>query len=146
MIQKDPASEPAAAGEAGGAAAAGAPAAVSGATNDTPAGGASPRTATPPETIPETAAPRVVRVRVFVDGRVQGVGYRAGAAREAMRLGVTGYARNLPDGRVEAVYEGPQPAVDDMLTWTRRGPVSARVDSMDIHDEQPKGERGFSTR
>jgi acylphosphatase len=105
-------------------------------------GGAAPRAAAPPE----SGSPRVVRVRVFVDGRVQGVGFRASTAREALRLGVTGYARNLPDGRVEAVYEGPRPAVEDMLAWSRRGPVSARVDGMTIHDEEPKGERGFSIR
>jgi acylphosphatase len=86
----------------------------------------------------------VVRVRVFVDGRVQGVGFRASAAREAMRLGVSGWAHNLPDGRVEAVYEGPRRAVEEILSWTRRGPASARVADMAIHDEEPKQERGFS--
>jgi acylphosphatase len=87
---------------------------------------------------------RVIRVRLLVDGRVQGVGFRGSAAREAMRLGVRGWARNLPDGRVEAVYEGPRGAVEDMLAWTRHGPSSARVTEMAIHDEDPKGERGFS--
>jgi acylphosphatase len=86
----------------------------------------------------------VVRVRVFVDGRVQGVGFRVSAARQAARLSVMGWARNRPDGRVEAVYEGPRDAVEEMLAWTRRGPVNARVDQMDIHDEEPKGEQGFS--
>ena len=98
-----------------------------------------------PSSQPPRAAP-AVRVRVFVDGRVQGVGFRASAAREAVRLGVTGWARNLADGSVEVVYEGPQAAVEDMLAWTRRGTASARVDSMAIHDEEPKGERGFSIR
>jgi acylphosphatase len=91
-----------------------------------------------------SAGDKIVRVRVFVEGRVQGVGFRASAAREAMRLGVTGWARNLPDGRVEAVYEGPREAVEEMLAWTRRGPAAARVTDMTIHDEEPKGERGFS--
>jgi acylphosphatase len=91
----------------------------------------------------EHAGERVVRVRVFVDGRVQGVGFRASAAHEAGRLGLTGWARNLPDGRMEAVYEGPRDAVEEMLAWTRRGPVSARVDAMEIHDEEARGERGF---
>jgi len=85
-----------------------------------------------------------VRVHVFVDGRVQGVGFRYSTAREADRLGIQGWARNLPDGRVEAVYEGPRAAVEEMLAWTRRGPTSARVDEIAIHDEAPKGERGFS--
>jgi acylphosphatase len=86
----------------------------------------------------------LVRVRVFVDGRVQGVGFRASAAREAARLGVQGWARNLPDGRVEAAYEGPRDAVEDMLAWTRHGPTGARVTDVTIHDEEPKGDRGFS--
>jgi len=86
----------------------------------------------------------VVRVHVFVDGRVQGVGFRYSTAHEADRLGVQGWARNLPDGRVEAVYEGARAAVEEMLAWTRRGPASARVDELAIHDEEPKGERGFS--
>ena len=87
---------------------------------------------------------KIVRVRVFVEGRVQGVGFRYSTAREAMRLGVRGWARNLPDGRVEAVYEGPREAVEEMLAWTRRGPASAQVDEVAIHDEEPKEERGFS--
>lgn len=86
----------------------------------------------------------LVRVRVFVDGRVQGVGFRASAAREAARLGVQGRVRNLPDGRVEAVYEGPRHAVEDMLAWTRHGPAVARVTQMTIQDEEPQGELGFS--
>jgi acylphosphatase len=87
---------------------------------------------------------KVVRVRVFIDGRVQGVGYRATAAQEAVRLGIAGWVRNLYDGRVEAVYEGPRAAVEEMIAWTRRGPAGSWVTKMSIHDEAPKGERGFS--
>ena len=54
--------------------------------------------------------------------------------------------RNLPDGRVEAVYEGPGEAVEELLAWTRRGPERALVTAVEIHDEEPKGERGFSVR
>lgn len=89
---------------------------------------------------------RVVRVRVFVEGRVQGVSFRYYTWQEAVRLGVCGWVRNLPDGRVEAVYEGPRARVEEMLAWTRRGPLLARVDAMAVHDEQPEGERGFSVR
>ena len=92
----------------------------------------------------DATEPTIVRIRVFVDGRVQGVGFRANAAREAARQGVSGWIRNLPDGRVEAVYEGPRDAVEEMLAWTRRGPFGARVTDVAIHDEEPKGERGFS--
>jgi acylphosphatase len=85
----------------------------------------------------------VVRTRVFVEGRVQAVNFRHGALREATRLGVRGWVRNLPDGRVEAVYEGPRAAVEEMLNWTRRGPGQARVTGLTIYDEVPKEERGF---
>jgi acylphosphatase len=88
----------------------------------------------------------MVRVRVFIDGRVQGVGFRTRTAREALRLGLTGWIRNLYDGRVEAVFEGPRDAVEEMLAWTRRGPAGSWVDEMTIHDEEPKGEEGFSVR
>jgi acylphosphatase len=89
------------------------------------------------------AGAKIIRVRAFVDGRVQGVGFRYSTAREATRLGIQGWARNLPDGRVEAVYEGPRDAVEEMLGWTRRGPAGARVDEMAIHAEKPRGEQGF---
>ena len=87
--------------------------------------------------------PPVVRVHVLVEGRVQGVNFRYSAYQEANRLGLCGWARNLSDGRVEAVYEGPREAVEEMLTWTRHGPEWARVTGMAINDEEPKGERGF---
>ena len=86
------------------------------------------------------------RVTVFVDGRVQGVGFRQSAAREATRLGLQGWVRNLPDGRVEAVYEGTRDAVEEMVAWSRRGPAWAMVTDIVVHDEEPKGERGFSGR
>ena len=87
---------------------------------------------------------KVVRVHVFVDGWVQGVSFRYHMVQEAMRLGVTGWVRNLPDGRVEAVYEGPRDTVEELLAWTQCGPRWAQVSGLDIHDEEPKGERGFS--
>jgi acylphosphatase len=85
----------------------------------------------------------LVRLRVLVEGRVQGVNFRYSAYKEATRLGVNGWARNLPDGRVEAVYEGPREAVDQMLSWTRRGPEWARVTGLSVYDEVPTEERGF---
>lgn len=85
----------------------------------------------------------LVRVRLFVEGRVQGVNFRYSAYREAERLGVNGWARNLPDGTVEAVYEGPRDSVEQMIAWTRHGPEWARVTGMVVQDETPEGERGF---
>ncbi len=89
---------------------------------------------------------RDVRVHVFVEGRVQGVWFRDSAWREATRLGVAGWVRNLQDGRVEAVYEGSSEAVEEMLAWTNRGPERAYVTELEIHDEEPSGERSFTVR
>jgi len=87
------------------------------------------------------------RVHVHVSGIVQGVSFRYYALQEALRAGVTGWVRNLPDGRVEAVIEGDEAAVDRMLAWCREGPRSARVDQLEILPETPTGEfQGFRIR
>lgn len=84
-----------------------------------------------------------VRARVFVSGRVQGVCYRADCEDEAGARGVAGWVRNLRDGRVEAVFEGPRADVEAMIAWCRRGPPAARVADVAVAWEEPKGERGF---
>ena len=83
------------------------------------------------------------RVRVVASGRVQGVFYRASCARLARGLGLTGYVRNLPDGRVEAAFEGSDAAVDEMVAWSGVGPDLANVDRVDVVIEDPLGEGGF---
>src|SRR5262245_63393223 len=83
------------------------------------------------------------RVRVTVSGRVQGVFYRASCARLARDRGLAGSVRNRPDGRVEAVFEGPDGSVDEMVDWCRRGPDLARVDEVEMADEEPVGEGGL---
>jgi acylphosphatase len=83
------------------------------------------------------------RIHVFVAGRVQGVFFRAGCAEHARALGVTGWVRNAPDGRVEAVFEGPGPSVEAMVRWCRKGTPPARVDSVDAREERPTGQVGF---
>jgi acylphosphatase len=83
------------------------------------------------------------RIRVVASGRVQGVFYRATCARLARGLGLTGYVRNLPDGRVEAAFEGSDAAVDEMVQWSRIGPDLANVDRLDVVVEDPSGETGF---
>ncbi len=88
----------------------------------------------------------IVRKRVVVDGVVQGVFYRASTQREAAALGLAGWVRNLPDGRVEAVFEGPESAVDAAVAWTRRGPDRAIVTSVEVTDEEPEGLPGFGAR
>jgi acylphosphatase len=85
----------------------------------------------------------VKRVRVIVSGWVQGVFYRATCAAVARELGLGGYVRNLPDGRVEAAFEGPEADVDAMVAWCRHGPDLARVDGVEIVPEPLRGEVGF---
>jgi acylphosphatase len=85
----------------------------------------------------------VVRRRVLVSGRVQGVGFRVSCARTARQAGVAGFVRNLPDGRVEAVFEGPPAAVEQMVAWCRRGPALARVARVEVREEPPLGDRHF---
>ena len=84
------------------------------------------------------------RVHVLVTGRVQGVNFRYYTLLQANRLGVRGWVRNLHDGRVEALFEGEEAAVDDIVTWCHTGPRSARVDRVDALPETYTGEfRGF---
>ena len=83
------------------------------------------------------------RVHVFVAGRVQGVFFRASCAQEARALGVAGWVRNASDGRVEAVFEGPEAAVEAMVDWCRKGPGHARVDAVEVEREPPAGDAGF---
>ena len=77
-------------------------------------------------------------------GRVQGVFFRVSCAREARARGVSGSVRNLPDGSVEAVFEGHRARVDAVVGWCRRGPPGARVERLDVDDEAPVGVEGFS--
>ncbi|MHA6670179.1 acylphosphatase [Homoserinimonas sp. A447] len=76
----------------------------------------------------------MIRKRVIVRGRVQGVGFRWSAQAEAEQLGVAGYARNLPDGTVQAELEGPADAVQRMLDWLHHGPPYAQVEAVDVTD------------
>lgn len=80
------------------------------------------------------------RVHIFISGRVQGVGFRNFTVRAATKLGLVGWVRNLPDRRVEAVVEGPKDKVADLLRAVEKGPPAARVDKVDVTDEQPKGD------
>lgn len=88
-----------------------------------------------------------VRAHVWVSGRVQGVCFRTYTCDEAARLGVTGWVRNLRDGRVEALFEGPRPDVEQAVEWCRHGPPAANVANLEIAWEPATGELdGFSTR
>ncbi|MCK8519765.1 acylphosphatase [Methanoculleus sp. 7T] len=88
-----------------------------------------------------------VRARVLVSGRVQGVGFRWAVEGEAQTEGVTGWVKNLPDGRVEAVFEGDEAPVQRMVEFCRRGPAAARVDGVQAAREEYTGEfDGFFIR
>ena len=88
----------------------------------------------------------VIRRRVVVDGRVQGVFFRDSCRREAAAAGVAGWARHLGDGRVEVVAEGAPEAVERLVAWCRRGPSRAVVTGVQVSDERAEGVRGFSVR
>ncbi|GAB4569497.1 MAG: acylphosphatase [Anaerolineae bacterium] len=80
-----------------------------------------------------------VRAHVFVSGHVQGVFFRAETQRLARRLGLTGWVRNLWDGRVEAVFEGEADAVERAIQWCWRGPEEAAVEDVEVRYEPPSG-------
>jgi acylphosphatase len=84
--------------------------------------------------------------RYSVNGRVQGVGYRYFVLREAESLGITGFARNLPDGRVEVVAEGPEEALARFEARLREGPAFASVTSVERVDAPARGDAGFHIR
>ena len=88
----------------------------------------------------------MVRRHLWVSGRVQGVWYRGSCAEQARALGISGWARNLPDGRVEIVAEGDPEAVDKLVEWCRHGPPGARVTAVEVHVEEPEGLGGFAVR
>jgi acylphosphatase len=88
----------------------------------------------------------MIRRRVIVHGRVQGVFFRDSTRRLAQQHGVTGWVSNRRDGAVEAVFEGEEDAVERLVAFSRRGPRGAEVDRIDVVDEQPEGLAGFSVR
>ncbi len=86
------------------------------------------------------------RAHVFVSGRVQGVYYRATTRDTAREHGVDGWVKNLADGRVEAVFEGPDDAVASMIEFCHEGSPAADVDEVTVEYEEPQGEDGFEIR
>ena len=86
------------------------------------------------------------RAHVFVSGRVQGVFFRATTRDTAWEVGVDGWVRNLEDGRVEAVFEGPATAVEAMVEFCHEGSDAAVVEDVDVTHEQPAGVEGFRVR
>lgn len=87
-----------------------------------------------------------IRVHVFVSGRVQGVGYRMSTYDVATDLGINGWVRNLPDERVEAVFEGDRHTVEQMIQWCHHGNRPAVVKGVALEYEPPQGIQGFEIR
>jgi len=88
-----------------------------------------------------------LRAAVVISGRVQGVWFRGTTLQMALPLGLRGYVRNRPDGRVEAVFEGPPSAVRRAVSWCHRGPRGASVTSVDVTWGKPTAEYDvFSVR
>ena len=88
----------------------------------------------------------MVRYRVLISGRVQGVFFRDTCRRLAEQHGVAGWVRNLPDGRVEAVFEGPPDNVRCLVDWAHTGPRLAAVNDVAIQPEPPEGLSAFRIR
>jgi acylphosphatase len=88
----------------------------------------------------------VIRRRVVVHGHVQGVFFRDSVRRVAQQRGVAGWVANRADGAVEAVFEGEPDAVERLVELCRAGPRGARVDSVDVAEEEPEGLSGFVVR
>jgi len=86
------------------------------------------------------------RAHVYVSGTVQGVYFRATTRDRARERGVDGWVRNLDDGRVEAVFEGPEEDVEAMIEFCHEGSDAARVEDVDVTVEEPAGEDGFEVR
>ena len=88
----------------------------------------------------------VIRRRVVVHGRVQGVFFRDSTRRLAQRHGIAGWVANRRDGAVEAVFEGEADSVDRLVSFSRAGPRGAQVDSVEVTEEEPEDLVGFVVR
>lgn len=83
------------------------------------------------------------RMHVHIEGRVQGVFFRDSMRQKARELGIAGWARNTPDGKVEAVFEGEHQSIREMLDWCEQGPPQASVQRIKTSPEAPQGESTF---
>lgn len=86
------------------------------------------------------------RAHVFVSGKVQGVFYRANTRDQAKATGVDGWVKNLSDGRVEAVFEGEEASVEEMVEWCHDGSPAANVEDVDVTYQEPQELSGFEIR
>ena len=87
------------------------------------------------------------RARVRVSGQVQGVFFRDSTRQKAEELGLAGWVRNMPDGQVEALFEGPSDKVEEIVRWCKEGPQRASVENVDTDFESVGGDlEGFEVR
>ena len=84
--------------------------------------------------------PEKARVHIFICGGVQGVFFRANTVKIAKELGLAGWVRNTPDGKVEAVFEGDKEKIEKIIEWSEKGPPFAKVTKIDIEWEKYRGE------
>lgn len=95
----------------------------------------------------ETGGTQTERAHVYVSGQVQGVAFRDATRQEAESLGLSGWVSNLPDGRVEALFEGDSDSVRRMVQWCEKGPGPADVENVDVSYEEAQGDlSGFEVR
>jgi acylphosphatase len=94
----------------------------------------------------ETEGGKDHRAHVYVTGIVQGVAFRYYAQQKAEELDVSGWVKNLLDGRVEAVFEGDPDRVREIVAWCESGPSSADVEDVTVKDETPEGLTSFEVR
>lgn len=87
-----------------------------------------------------------IALQAVVSGKVQGVWYRQSTVEQAASLGVHGWVRNLPDGRVEAWLEGDEEAVSALARWLEQGPTKAEVSGVDVQQMSPQGFAAFEVR
>jgi len=87
------------------------------------------------------------RINIVVHGLVQGVFFRYNTKKESLNLGLKGYAKNLPDGTVEIVAEGPEDKLKELMEYCKKSPGAAQVDKVDVKFEKPKNEfQSFEVR
>lgn len=81
-----------------------------------------------------------VEAHVLISGKVQGVWFRANTKEKARQLNIKGWVRNLPDGRVEAVFQGEKEMVEEMIKWCYKGPPLAEVENVEVEWKEPEEE------
>lgn len=89
---------------------------------------------------------QLIRYHVLVSGKVQGVGYRMSVLQAANKFNLNGWVRNLPDGKVEAIFEGNLIELEQMIRWCHQGNSPAVIQDIAIQEETPEGIQGFEIR